>query len=34
MLKFRDFVKVNLNVNGEPVLEGMALLSYDIQLVP
>jgi len=34
MLKFLNFVNINLNVNGEPVLEGMVLLRYDHQLVP
>ena len=36
MLKFRNFVNLNLNlnVNGEPVLEGMVLLRYGHQLVP
>jgi len=32
--KFRNFVNLNLNANGEQVLEGIGLLSYDIQLVP
>ena len=34
VLKGRNFVNVNLNVNGERVLEGMVLLRYDHQLVP
>jgi len=34
MLKFRNFVNLNLSVNGEPVLEGIMLLRYDHQLVP
>jgi len=34
MLKFRNFVNINLNVNGEPVLEEIMLLRYDHQLVP
>jgi len=34
VFKVRNFVNVNLNVNGERVLEGRVLLRYDHQLVP
>ena len=34
VFKVRNFVNVNLNVNGERVLESSSSLSYDIQLVP
>jgi len=34
VFKVRNFVNVNLNLNGERVLEGRVLLRYDHQLVP
>jgi len=34
VFKVRNFVNVNLNVNGERVLESSSSLSYDLQLVP